>query len=206
PTFDRRRFAVLAAIVVFANFFVAPAAFFQNSYLRDIRGYDASTIAVFTLVTATPAGLGLVVGGRLADVRGRRMLIAGSLPLGTALIVASYAIGGPPMWLAAFGGGFLGGIAYPALAVYRAELFPTGNRGKAAGFLTVAALLGGIVGLLIVGRTLDAGSSYAAVISLVAIGQLVVVVIVLASLPETAHRELEDLNPQDRLSPPPAPG
>lgn len=205
PAFDRRRFAVLAAIVVFANFFVAPAAFFQNSYLRDIRGYDASTIAIFTLVTATPAGLGLVVGGRLADVRGRRMMIATSLPLATALIVGSYAIGGPPMWLAAFGGGFLGGIAYPALAVYRAELFPTGNRGKAAGFLTVAALLGGIVGLLLVGRLLDAGSSFAAVISLVAVGQLVVVGIVLAWLPETAHRELEDLNPQDRLNPPPAP-
>lgn len=206
PHFDRRRFAVLAAIAVFANFFVAPAAFFQNSYLRDIRGFDASTIAVFTLVTATPAGLGLVVGGRLADVRGRRILIAVSLPLATALIVGSYAIGGPPMWVAAFGGGFLGGIAYPAMAVYRAEMFPTGNRGKAAGFLTVAALLGGIVGLLLVGRTLDAGSSYAAVISLVAVGQLVVVAIVLMSLPETAHRELEELNPQDRLSPPPGPG
>ena len=50
------------------------------------------------------------------------------------------------MWVSAFGAGFIGGIAYPALAVYRAELFPTGNRGRAAGLLTAAALLGGIVG------------------------------------------------------------
>jgi len=171
-----------------------------------VRDLSATMVAVFTLTTATPAAIGLIVGGRLADVRGRRRLIAVTIPLATAGVLASFIVGGPPMWATAFAGGFLGGIAYPALAVYRAELFPTGNRGKAAGFLTVAALLGGIVGLLIVGRTLDAGSSYAAVISLVAIGQLVVVVIVLASLPETAHRELEDLNPQDRLSPPPAPG
>lgn len=201
PPLDRHRFAVLAAIAVFVNVFVAPAAFFQNSYLRDVRGFDASAIAVFTLVTATPAGLGLIVGGRLADQRGRRLLIATSLPLGTALFVGSFAVGGPPMWLAAFGGGFLGGIAYPALAVYRAELFPTGNRGRAAGFLTVVALLGGIIGLLLVGQLLDDGHSFARVIGLVALGQLVVVVIVLGWLPETAHRELEELNPEDRAGP-----
>ena len=31
------------------------------------------------------------------------------------------------MWAAAFLGGLLGGIAYPAFAVYRTELFPTGT-------------------------------------------------------------------------------
>ena len=197
PPIDRGRFAILAVVAVCANFFVAPASAFQNRYLDEVRGFSASQIALFTLVTATPAGLGLVVGGKLADIRGRRHLIAITIPIATVLILGSFVVAGAPMWFAAFGGGFVGGIAYPALAVYRAELFPTGNRGRAAGMLTAAALLGGIGGLQLVGRLLDRDASYGAVIGLVALGQIVVVIVVLRWLPETAHRSLEDLNPED---------
>jgi MFS family permease len=197
PPLDRRRFAALATVAAFANFFVAPASFFQNRYLREIRGFDAGMISLFTLTTATPAALGLVVGGRLADVRGRRHLIAVTIPIGTTLVIASFVVGGPPMWMAAFGGGFIGGIAYPAIAVYRAELFPTGNRGRAAGLLTASALLGGVVGILVVGALLDDGAGYGGVIGLVGLGQLVVVGVVLLWFPETAHQELEALNPED---------
>ena len=207
PRLDRRRFAILATVAICANFFVAPASFFQNRYLREIRGFDAGTISLFTLTTATPAGLGLVIGGRLADVRGRRRLIAIAVPLATALILTSFIVDGPPMWIAAFAGGFIGGIALPALAVYRAELFPTGNRGRAAGLLTAAALLGGIIGLLLVGQLLDRGWSYGQAIGLVALAQVVVVAVVLTLFPEPAHRELEDLTPLDRaVSPPPGRG
>jgi MFS family permease len=197
PPLDRGRFATIAVVAICANFFVAPASGFQNRYLDEVRGFDASTIALFTLITATPAALGLVVGGKLADIRGRRHLIAVTIPIATILVLGSFVVGGAPMWLAAFGGGFVGGIAYPALAVYRAELFPTGNRGRAAGLLTVAALLGGIGGLQVVGRLLDRGSSYGEVIGLVSLGQIVVVLVVLFKFPETAHRSLEELNPED---------
>ena len=105
------------------------------------------------------------------------------------------------MWLSAFGGGFAGGVAYPAIAVYRAELFPTGNRGRAAGLLTASALFGGIGGLLLVGQLLDRGHSYGQVMGLVAVGQVAVVLIVLTKFPETAHRELEELNPEDESIP-----
>lgn len=201
PPLDKRRFAVLAAVAVCANFFVAPASFFQNSYLREVRGFNAGMISLFTLTTATPAALGLVLGGRLADIKGRRRLIAVAIPIATVLVLGSFIVGGAPMWFSAFGGGFVGGIAFPAIAVYRAELFPTGNRGRAAGLLTASALIGGIGGLLLVGQLLDRGQSYGQVIGLVALGQVAVVVIVLMRFPETAHRELEDLNPED-IAPP----
>lgn len=197
PPIDRKRFAILATVAVLANLFVAPANYFQNTYLRDIRGFDATTVAIFTLITATPAAIGLIIGGRLADVRGRRKLIAATLPVATMLILGSFVVAGPPMWLAAFGGGFVGGIAYPAIAVYRTELFPTGSRGRASGMLTAVALGGGIIGLQVVGRLLDSGYSYGRVFGLVALGQVVVVITVLKTFPETAHRALEDLNPLD---------
>ncbi len=67
--------------------------------------------------------------------------------------------------------------------------------------ITAAALLGGIGGLLLVGWLLDGGASYSQVIGLVALGQVVVVFIVLTQFPETAHRTLEDLNPEDSHPP-----
>ena len=197
PPIDRRRFGVLAAIAVLSNLFIAPASLFQNGYLEDERGYSAALIATFTLATATPAGIGLIVGGRLADVRGRRRLIAVCLPLAAALLVISYSISGSPMWLAAMLGGIVGAIAFPALAVYRNELFPTGSRSLASALITAAALLGGIVGLVAMGWLLDGGRSHGAVLGWLATGQIAVVAIVLLWLPETAHRELEELNPID---------
>ncbi len=183
------------------NLFIAPASLFQNGYLEDERGYSAALIAAFTLATATPAGIGLIVGGRLADVRGRRRVIAVCVPVAAALLVVSYSIGGPPMWLAATLGGIIGAIAFPAVAVYRNELFPTGSRSRASALVTAAALLGGIVGLVVMGALLDGGRTHGVVLGWLATGQLVVVAIVLLWFPETAHRELEDLNPIDRRCP-----
>ncbi|MEJ7719650.1 MAG: MFS transporter [Ilumatobacteraceae bacterium] len=124
PRLDRRRFAILGGVAFLANIFVAPASFFQNRYLEDVRGYSALVIATFTLVTATPAAVGLMVGGRVADAAGRRRLIAVALPLGTVLVAASFAVGGVAMWLAMTAGAVVGSIAFPAMAVYRTRAVP----------------------------------------------------------------------------------
>ena len=128
-------------------------------------------------------------------------MIAVCVPVAAALLVTSYSIGGPPMWLAAMLGGIVGAIAFPAVAVYRNELFPTGSRSRASALVTAAALLGGIIGLVVMGALLDGGRTHGVVLGWLATGQLVVVAIVLLWFPETAHRELEDLNPIDRRCP-----
>lgn len=197
PPLDRRRFAVVAGVALLSNVFIAPASLFQNGYLEDVRGFSATRIAVFTLATATPAVVGLVVGGRIADVSGRRRLITMGLPLAAAFLVTSYSLGGPTMWISVVLAGIVGGMAFPALAVYRTELFPTGNRSRASGLLTAAALIGGIGGLLVTGWWLDRGESHGVVLGALASVQIVVVLVVLRWFPETAHRELEDLNPLD---------
>ena len=197
PRLDRRRLALLGAVAFIGNIFISPASFFQNSYLSDVRGWDATTIGVFSLVVGTPAAIGLLIGGRFADTRGRRPLIAIVLPFSTLMVVLAFTFGGPVLWLFSFLAGITGSMAFPAMAVYRSELFPTGNRTRAAGIITALALIGGIGGLLGTGQLVDRGWSYSSVIGMMALAQVVVTIIVLTSYPETAHRELEEMNPED---------
>ena len=96
---SRSRLAVVALTAFAANIFVAPASFFQNTYLKDIHNYSSSKISAFTLLTATPAGLGLMIGGRIADVRGRRVLGVASLVIGTSLFAISFRSSGAWLWL-----------------------------------------------------------------------------------------------------------
>jgi MFS family permease len=196
-TVDRRRFAILGITAAASNVFVAPASFFQNSYLQDARGYSGSLIALFTFATATPAGLGLIIGGRLADIHGRKAVAVVGLPLATLFVTISFSIGGPLLWVTAFLGGILGAMSYPALAVYRAELFPTAARSWAAGLLTAAALLGGIAGLEVAGQLLDGGIPHGRVLGLLGLSELAVAAIVVIWYPDTAHHSLEELNPAD---------
>ena len=93
----------------------------------------------------------------------------------------------------------VGGAAIPALGVYGAELFPTGNRGKASGLIAMLSLVGSSIGLLGAGWALDQAFGYGAVMAILAIGPLVVAALVVIIYPETAHHELEDLNPEDRM-------
>ena len=197
PRFNLRRLALIAAVAFIGNIFIAPASFFQNRYLADVRDFSGGMIGLFSIAVGTPASIGLILGGRVADTSGRRRLIAFTLPLGTAAIVAAFTVGGPPLWAFSLLGGILSSAAYPALAVYRTELFPTGNRSRAAGLITTAALVGGIGGLLTTGWLLDAGWSYGQVMGLLGLCQLVVTLLVVVAYPETAHLELEALNPED---------
>ncbi|MGA9276201.1 MFS transporter, partial [Ilumatobacter sp.] len=197
PRLDRKRFLLLATVAFAGNVFIAPASFFQNTYLEDIRGFNGSSIALFSILIGTPAGIGLILGGRFADRHGRRRLITVALPVSTLSIVAAFTVGGIGLWAFSLLGGILGSAVYPAMTVYRTELFPTANRTRATGFVTASALIGGIGGLSLTGRLIDGGWTYGSTMALLAIGQLIVTILVVAAYPETAHRELESLNPED---------
>jgi MFS family permease len=198
PTLSRGRFALLAASGFALNVLVAPASFFQNRYLKDVRGYSASLIALFTLVTNTPGGAGVIVGGRLADIHGRRRVAIVAVLGAAAFSVAMFFVAGAPLWLTNTGAAIFGGAYVPALGVYTSELFPTGRRGVANGLIAAASLLGSGVGLLAAGRLLDQGMAYGPVMLLLAAGPLLVAVLVAVGYPETAHLTLEQLNPEDR--------
>jgi MFS family permease len=191
------RFAIQIVAGFLTSVFVGSASVYLVNYLRDVRNYDAVGVSIFTISTALPAGAGLIIGGRLADRRGRRIAGAASLALGAVLVSLSFATDGASMWMSEMLGGVCLGIAYPALGVYRGEMFPTARRGGGAATVTASNLIGGSVGLIITGRLLDAGWSYGRVMGMLVLAPLVVSVIVIASFPETAHRELEEISPDD---------
>jgi MFS family permease len=193
----RDRLWLQIAVAVLTNVFVATASIFQSRYLKDIRGYSAFDISMFITITTIPATFGLVAGGRLADKIGRKAVAIATVPTGTLLFASSFALHGLAMWSAAIFGGVLLGVSYPAMAVFRSELFPTAHRNMASILIMVASLIGGSAGLIFAGFLLDNGMSYGRVMLTFALGPVIVAALVAAKYPETAHLELEDINPED---------
>jgi MFS family permease len=186
-------------VAFLGNVFLATASIFQNRYLKDVRGYSAVLVATFTLLTTIPSALGLVYGGRLADDYGRRMVAATCIPIGALMIALSFVADGVLMWVCAIVGGVFAATAYPAMAVYRGELSPTAKRQTSSFLVTVSALLGGSVGLIVGGTLIDHHWSYGTVMLMFSSVSVVIALLVWFLYPETAHRELEELNPQDAL-------
>jgi MFS family permease len=193
-----RRLWLLAAAAFLLNVFIAPNAQFTNRFLKHERHYSGGSIGLFQLATGTPGVIGLIVAGRAADLRGRR-LIGGVALAGSAVFnVAYFFTSGWAMW----GWGALGSIAAdataPILGVYGPELFPTSLRGRTNGVITVIGLGGSALGLVAAGAMSDAFGRIGPSQAVLATGPLLLALLVLAAFPETARRELEDLNPEDR--------
>ncbi len=192
------RLWLLCATSFLTNVFVAPNSQFGNRFLRSELGFSGAKIALFTVITVTPAGLGIVAGGRLADVRGRRPVGALAVALGTALTVVVYFSEGWAVWLWAFLGTMVFDASIPALGVYGPELFPTSLRGRANGIVAVSGLVGSAVGLVSAGFLSDQFGRIGPAMAILAVGPALVAALILTRYPETAGRELEDLNPEDR--------
>jgi MFS family permease len=189
------RFLLLAALFLLLNVFIAPMSQLQNDYLRADREFDGLSITIFTLVTGTPAGLGVIVGGRIADTRGRRWaLVPGLIALGLFTAVF-FSISGPAMWVSALVAAVLGTLTVAPLGVLAPELFPTARRGGARGALNVLAVVGSVIGLGLAGVGVDA-SGYGTTFALLALGPLIAAGLAFA-IPETSGRELEELNRED---------
>jgi MFS family permease len=195
-----RRLVLVAAIWLLYNIFAGPQSQFLNEYLRDERGMSAAMISLFIVITSTPASIGIVVGGRLADTRGRRVVGALAASVGAALIALSFVVGGLGMWVAALLGGIVAAAMVPALTVFGPELFPTSLRGRANGIVSMTAMGGSVVGLVAAGRLEESLGSFGRTMSLLAVAPVLMAVIVLLFFPETARRELEEINPEDDIA------
>ena len=86
---------------------------------------------------------------------------------------------------------------YPILIAASAPTATAVDMAEEAG-ITLIALAGSALGLLIVGDLSERLGSFGAAFGVVLIAPLLVVLLVLTLYPETANRELEDIHPGDR--------
>ena len=71
-------------------------------------------------------------------------------------------------------------------------------RGRANGVISIVSRSGAVIGLLAAGLLSDALGGLGRALAVLAAGPLLLGVLVLTLYPETAAKELEDLNPEDR--------
>ncbi len=196
-----RRLWLLAVSSLLLCLFKDPASQLLNEFLRDERGFSATRITVFSVATNVPGLLGVVVGGRLADARGRRQVGAAAVLGGAGFTVLQMLSSGWSMWTLSLTASVIGAAAIPAMGVYNPELFPTSLRGRANGVIAVFGTVGTIIGLVTAGVLSDRWDGLGPALALLSLGPLIVGLLVLFAYPETAKQELEQLNPEDPAVP-----
>ena len=192
----RQRFVLLAIVAFMTSLFSAPSSTFMNKYLTDVRGFSNTGIAVFrTITTGLPGLLGLLVGGRLAEARGRRPVAAIALGIATATQMVFFLTGGPVLWVMAGTSIFMAGASGIALATLDAELFSTEVRSTSNALLLVVGVLGSVTGLLIAGGLSDRLGGLGRSTALTGIGALVIALLIVPRLPESGAHALDEISP-----------
>jgi MFS family permease len=125
-----------------------------------------------------------------------------SIVVGVGTTVLMYVASGWGMWAWSTIGAIVGAAAVPALSVYGPELFPTNLRGQANGWITATGRVGSVIGLVSAGLLSDRFGTLGPALAIVAVGPLLLAFLIVLAYPETAHVELEDLNPEDRATTP----
>ncbi|WP_419840828.1 hypothetical protein [Candidatus Poriferisodalis sp.] len=192
-----RPIALLGAIYLAFGLFLGPIDWFRNEYLRDEHGFSAALVSLFVLSTATPAGIALYAAGRLAESRGRRIVLTVAAVLGLGALVAMFNLSGPALWVAGLAGAMLSAGLLPALGVYRGELFPTAVRARAATLTGALGVGGAAVGIVVAGRLRTMWGSFGEVIALAWAGPLLATAIAVLWLTERGGQELDQLHPAD---------
>lgn len=194
--------ALLGVIYFAFGLFLGPVDWFRIEYLRDEHGFSSALVTLFVLGTATPAGLAVYAAGRLADSRGRRIVLAIASVAGLGSLVALFNVYGAALWLAGLVGAMLSAGLLPALGVYRGELFPTAVRARAATITGAMGVVGAAGGIGAAGWLRTEWGSFGDVIALLWVGPLLAVVLAVTWLSERGSRELEELHPADAAADP----
>lgn len=200
-----RPIALLGVIYFAFGLFLGPVDWFRNEYLRDEHGFSAALVSLFVLGTATPAGLAVYAAGRLADSRGRRVILAIASVAGLGSLVALFNLSGAALWPAGLVGAMLSAGLLPALGVYRGELFPTAVRARAATITGAMGVAGAAGGIGAAGWLRTTWGSFGDAIALLWVGPLMAAAVAVTWLSERGSRELEELHPADAAADPEGP-
>jgi putative MFS transporter len=191
----RKRLVVLALLTFSISAVAGPLVGYLFVYGENVLRMPSSTIAVAVFAAAPIGLLGLLTGRYTADVVGRRL--TGAVTQVIIGISAIITYSGSP---GAVVGGYLLNIfaasAFaPATGALSTELFPTSLRATAAGVLTCAGVLGGVLGLLGFGLLVDVFDGFDVAAIVVALPVMAASALFVL-LPETRGMELEESAPE----------
>ncbi len=198
-----RRFVLLAFIAFLTSVFSAPSSSLMNKYLTDVHAFSNSDIALFrTVTTALPGLAGLLLGGRLAESRGRRPVAAMALLVATGTQMVFFLGGGALIWVMSAVSILAAGASGIAIGTLDAEMFPTETRSTSNALLIVIGVVGSVTGLLLAGGLSNALGGLGHSIALTGIAALVAVFFVFP-LPESGDTSLDAISPTEEYRPDP---
>jgi MFS family permease len=166
--FRSRHFSAGTAIVAVQNLAMYALLFQVPIVLTALFGLEARETGrllvslMIAMVVASAASGRLIdtVGPRLVAMTGSIVAVAGILALGLISLTASTQVIAP---LAVVGIGV--GLATPAAQAASISAVPEDKTGMAAGVASTMRYLGGIIGVAVMSRSLDASGSHADVVS-----------------------------------------
>lgn len=196
-----RFWALAGALAPFA-FGLAATTALLSKFLQDTHGFSPGDVGLLYVFGGGVAVAGYFVAGRLADVFGRKRLLAATMITAPFLLGTIYVVQDARLivvcWIA---GLFLNFASDVTLSALGGELFPTSYRATASAARAVVNVLAALAGLAAESALYNLlGSHGAAVACLALVAPLGFIPILL--LPETAARELEEVSPE--LEPAPA--
>ena len=185
-----RVFWISSAAGFLASAFTTVGLTFSIERLVADLGFTTGKAVTLSLIGGTIGGLGFFVGGRIADIAGRRITTIGALTVAALGALGLYWLESPVLLVISITISTFGSFAFvPAAAAHRAELFPTEFRstaGTAGGYL---GMLGAAFGLMVGTFTIDR-IGLSQTISVLAVG-MVAAALLTSLLPETKGQALD---------------
>jgi MFS family permease len=192
------RFLLLALAAFLTNVFSAPSAQLTNRFLTDEHGFSNSAIALFRGVTnGLPGFFGIVLGGRVAETRGRKPVGIVTLAVASVIQMLFFVGSGAVLWLTSTIAIVAAACSGVALGTLDTELFPTEVRSTSNALLLVCGVAGSATGLLVATNLDTVVGGLGPAIALCGLAPLAAAALVVPWLPEPANRKLDEISPSE---------
>ena len=194
-TYPRRVATIFAVWFLFAMG-AAPASILVPKYLQEVHHWAPAQVSFLYIFGGAIGILGSIFAGRVSDRLGRRVMGGAFMLAGPFLELMIYSTGSSTVivfWVLAL---FCDQAATTVLNAFGSELFPTSHRAAAGGIMMLARYGGGAFGFLLEGLLYSVTASHWTAIRYLLIAWLIAALAMLATFPETAGRELENIAPE----------